>query len=365
MNTVLVTSTGESTGKTAITLALGLLAKERGLDVGYMKPKGTRLQSSTGKTLDEDPMLARELLDIDAEMHQLEPVVYSPTFIQGAIRGKENNKELSEVISHHFDDLSVDKDLMLVEGGGSYRTGGIVDLTDADIASLFDAKVLLVAEYGHPSDLDDLVAAVEDIGADRLVGVVFNRVGDSVYDELETEVAPFLDARGVPVLGVVPTEKDLAGVTVQELADELGADLATDAPTDAFVERFLVGAMGGDAALRYFRRTKDAAVITGGDRANIQRAALEAPGVKCLILTGGHRPVGAVIGKAEEKGVPVLLVNGDTLSVTDRAEDIVSTGRTRDERTVERMRDLLFEHADVDALIGGIEPSGDAGNDDE
>ncbi len=88
MNTVLVTSTGESTGKTAITLALGVLATERGLDVGYMKPKGTRLQSSTGKTLDEDPMLARELLDIDAEMHQLEPVVYSPTFIQGAVRGR-------------------------------------------------------------------------------------------------------------------------------------------------------------------------------------------------------------------------------------------------------------------------------------
>lgn len=95
MNTVLVTSTGESTGKTAITLALGVLATERGLDVGYMKPKGTRLQSSTGKTLDEDPMLARELLDIDAEMHQLEPVVYSPTFIQGAVRGKENAEELS------------------------------------------------------------------------------------------------------------------------------------------------------------------------------------------------------------------------------------------------------------------------------
>ncbi|MFC7204136.1 phosphotransacetylase family protein [Haloferax namakaokahaiae] len=359
MNSVLVTSTGESTGKTAIALALGLLAQERGLDVGYMKPKGTRLQSSTGKTLDEDPMLARELLGLDAEMHQLEPVVYSPTFIQGAIRGRESNEELSEVITHHFDDLAEDKDLMLVEGGGSYRTGGIVGLTDGDVAELLGSDVLLVADYEDSSDLDDVVAAVEDIGSDRLVGVVFNRVSDAKYDELETEVAPFLEARGVPVIGVLPTEKDLAGVTVADLANELGAELATDAPTDAFVERFLVGAMGGDAALRYFRRTKNAAVITGGDRANIQRAALEAPGVKCLILTGGHRPVGAVIGKAEEKRVPVLLVNGDTLSVTDRAEDIVSSGRTRDERTVQRMRDLLFEHTDIDAIIGGISPSED------
>ena len=54
MNTLLVTSTHESTGKTAITLALGLLAKDRGQSVGYMKPKGTRLQSNVGKTLDQD-----------------------------------------------------------------------------------------------------------------------------------------------------------------------------------------------------------------------------------------------------------------------------------------------------------------------
>ena len=67
MNTLLVTSTHESTGKTAVTLALGLLARERGQSVGYMKPKGTRLQSNVGKTLDQDPMLAREILDLDAE----------------------------------------------------------------------------------------------------------------------------------------------------------------------------------------------------------------------------------------------------------------------------------------------------------
>ena len=86
--TILVTATEESTGKTAVALALARLAQERGLSVGYMKPKGTRLQSNVGKTLDQDPMLARELLGLDAEMHELEPVVYSPTFIEGAIRGR-------------------------------------------------------------------------------------------------------------------------------------------------------------------------------------------------------------------------------------------------------------------------------------
>jgi hypothetical protein len=350
--TLLVTSTGESTGKTAITLALGLLAKDRGHDVGYMKPKGTRLQSNVGKTLDRDPMLARDLLDLDAEMHQMEPIVYSPTFVQGAIRGQEDPDELADNVREQFDALSEDKDVMLVEGGGHHSIGGIVDLTDAQVAELLDAGVLLVADYTEPSDLDDVLAAADDIGS-RLQGVLFNRVADSAYDDLENDVVPFLESRGVPVVGVVPRVQELAGVTVADLASELGAEVVNDAPTDAFVERFLVGAMGGDEALRYFRRTKDAAVITGGDRAEIHTAALEAPGVKCLLLTGAHRPPGAIIGKAEQKGVPVLMVSGDTLTVVERCEDIVHSGRTRDTETVERMRTLLFEHADIDALVSG------------
>jgi len=110
--------------------------------------------------------------------------------------------------------------------------------------------------------------------------------------------------------------------------------------------------MGGDAALRYFRRARDAVVVTGGDRSDVQTAAIEAPGVRALVLTGGHRPSGAVLGRAEEAGLPVLSVSGDTLSTVERAESVVREGRTRDERTVETVRGLLTDHADVDALLG-------------
>ncbi|NHN58758.1 MULTISPECIES: phosphotransacetylase family protein [Halorussus] len=357
MRTILVTATEESTGKTAVALALAELAAERGLSVGYMKPKGTRLQSNVGKTLDEDPMLAREVLGLDAEMHNLEPIVYSPTFIEQAIRGREDPDELREQVRESFDSLAEGKDLMVVEGGGKLTTGGIVDLTDPEVADLLDAEVLLLSKYARAGDVDDVLAAVDDVG-DRLLGVLFNAVQDGNFDGLETEVVPFLEGRGVPVLGVLPREQQLAGVTVDDLAAELSAEQLNDAPGDAFVERFLVGAMSGDSALRHLRRTKDAALVTGGDRPDLQRVALEAPGVKCLILTGGFRPPGAVVGAAEEKGVPVLLVQSDTLTTIERAEDVVRSGRTRDAETVAVMGDLLHDHADVEAIVGDREQNG-------
>ncbi|EMA61364.1 phosphotransacetylase family protein [Halorubrum lipolyticum] len=348
--TTLVTATGEGAGKTAITVALARLAADRDRSVGYMKPKGTRLQSNVGKTLDQDPMLAREVLGLDAEMHQMEPVVYSPTFVEGAIRGTEDAGALSDRIREEYEELAADRDQMFIEGGGSWTTGGVVDLTDVDVAELLGARVVLVAGYESPNDLDDVLAAADAFG-DRLAGVVFNKVSDDAFESLDQDGIPFLESKGITVFGAIPTEKELAGVTVGELADEIGAELLTDAPTDGFVERFLVGAMGGDEALRYFRRARDAAVITGGDRADVQTAALEASGVACLVLTGGHRPSGAVLGKAADAGKPVLAVNTDTVTTIDRAEGVVRGGRTRDARTVERMAELLGAHVDVDALI--------------
>mgnify|MGYP000300740754 FL=1 len=351
MTTLLVTATGESTGKTAVAVALGRQAQARGHSVGYMKPKGTRLQSQVGKTLDRDPMLARELLDTDDEMHEMEPIVYSPTFVRSAMEGRERSDELRERVREGFEAVSAGRDLTVVEGGGDLTTGGVVDLTDPDVADLLDADVVLIAEYGTPADVDRVLAAARQVG-DRLTGVLFNRVADAAYDEVETLVAPFLEERGIPVLGVLPREAELAGVTVGDLASELGAELLTDVPTDGVVERFLVGAMSGESALRFFRRTKDAAVVTGGDRTDIHTAALEAPGIRCLVLTGGRRPPATVLGTAAEKGVPILLCAGDTLTTLERAEGVVHGGRTRDEHTVEVMGDLLTDHADVDALLG-------------
>jgi len=350
-DTLLVTSTEEGIGKTAITIALAKAAQEAGNDVGYMKPKGTRLQSAVGKTRDEDPMLARELLDFDAEMHEMEPIVYSPTFVKEAVRGREDPDELRERVVENFEGLSADRDTMLVEGSDRLETGGIVDLTDADIAEAIEARVLLVCGSNDPSDADEVLAAADQLG-DRLAGVLFNGVTESAMDELDDDVIPFLEGRDVSVFGALPRVQDLAGITVGDLARSLGADVLTsEAATDVHVERFTVGAMGGNKALDQFRRTRDAVMVSGGDRSEVQTAALEASGIKALLLTGGFRPASAVLGRAEKENVPILLVQSDTRTTIDRVEDVLHSGRTRDAATITRMQELLGDGVDVHSLL--------------
>jgi len=349
--TVLVTSLEESTGKTAVALALGAAAQARDERVGYMKPKGTRLQSAVGKTLDEDPMLAREVLGLDSAMHEMEPIVYSPTFVQEAIRGRESPEALREQVEESFEALSADADRMIVEGGGSLTTGGIVELTDADVAELLDATVVLVAGFEDASDLDDVLAAADVLG-DRLGGVLFNDVPDAAFDSLATDAVPFLEGRGIRVYGTLPRDEELAGVTVAEVADEMGAEILTsDVPTDGRIRRFVVGAMSAGEALGQLRRVREAALITGGDRTDVQTAALEASGIECLLLTGGFRPPDTVLGRAASAEVPVLLVRTDTATTLDRTDAVMNAGKTRDGRTIERMSRLLEDYADIDAIL--------------
>ncbi len=351
MTTILVTSTTGGTGKTAITVALGKLAQQRDASVGYMKPKGTNLESAVGKTRDEDPMLARELLGLDAEMHELEPVVYSPTFVQEAIRGRTDPEALAADIESNFATLSEDVDLMLLEGADLHWTGGTVGLTDPDIAELLDAEVLLVSDYSEAGDVDEVLAARETYG-DRLAGVLFNDVSPDRYDELADDAMPFLDGEGVHSVGAVPHDEQLGGVTVTELADGIGAELLTpELQTNSRIERFLIGAGGSAMARKQLRRTRNAAVITGGDRSDIQTAAVQAGGTGCLVLTGGYRPSSAVIGTATDQGVPVLLVQSDTRTTIDRTESVLGAGRTRSPETVDRMATLLAESISIESVL--------------
>ena len=350
MKTIAFTAIDEGTGKTAITVGSGLLAQRRGLDVGYMKPKGTRLESHVGKVRDRDPLLAAEVFGLEADIADLEPIVYSPTFVQNAVRGKEDPARLAERVTDAFETLSSDHDLMVIEGAGPLETGAIVSLTDPDIAELLDAEAVIIAEFDRLEDLDGIVRAADMFG-DRLLGIIFNRVEDHAATVLEQDGIPFLEERGYRVLGVVHHDRELAGVTVEELAEQLGATALTDVGKDAFVDRFLVGAMGAGEAYRHFRRTRNAAVVTGGDRPEIHTAAIEASGISCLVVTGTTRPPRKILSRAEQNNLAVLMLNTDTLTAVERAEEVVRGGRVQDPETVESMAEHLKRQVDVDRLL--------------
>jgi BioD-like phosphotransacetylase family protein len=116
------------------------------------------------------------------------------------------------------------------------------------------------------------------------------------------------------------------------------------------VESFMVGAMGQEKALRFFRRKAHKAVITGGDRSDVQLAALETS-TKAIILTGNLPPSSLVIARADQLGVPMILVDMDTLTAVERMEALMGHVRLHGPDKADRIRGIFAEGVRTDELL--------------
>jgi len=98
-------------------------------------------------------------------------------------------------------------------------------------------------------------------------------------------------------------------------------------------------------------RTKPGkAVITGGDRADIQLAALETS-TKCLILTGGLYTNDVVLGRAVSKGVPVVSVSRDTFSTIEAIEGLIGRTGISEKEKINRAYSLFEDCFDMEGFL--------------
>lgn len=348
MITAYVVSSEPFSGKTLTCLALGTRWRRRDLSVGYMKPLGSLSTVVDGEVTDDDAIFVATQLGCGAPPSQLCPVM------MGSELCHEDPAALQGRVKEAFSSVSKGRDLMLLGGLGSvFSRGSSCGLSAASIAELLEAKVVLVTRADSFLAVDSVTAAADLLGK-RLAGVILNRVRDTERKDIESEVLPCLARRGLPVLGTLPDDPLLSSVSVEEIAKATGGEFLTgEEGADGLVEDFVVGAMGVDSALRYFRKTTRKCVITGGDRTDVQFAALETP-TKCLILTGHLQPSHRVLARADELRVPVILVKDDTLTTIGTIEQMLGKQRVREHAKIDHALAMFERNLALDKLDAAL-----------
>jgi BioD-like phosphotransacetylase family protein len=187
---------------------------------------------------------------------------------------------------------------------------------------------------------------------------VFNRVAPSEVPFVREVVRPYFEAGGIRVYGVLPVDPVMQSISVRALADGLRASVESGSDRlETMIERFCVGAMDVEGALRVFRRIPRKAVFTGGMRADIQLAALETD-TRCLVLTGGVPPDERIRTRAAELGVPVLVVKEDTMTAVERFEQLLGRLRIREREKIERGVSLVRDRVDAGAVLAALKSGG-------
>jgi BioD-like phosphotransacetylase family protein len=286
---------------------------------------------------------------LEAEPWDLSPVVLTPEFLADYLSG-EGETDLIEKVLDACDKAARGRDVLLLEGGGSLREGYVVGLPTPEVAAKVGSDVIVVVKYRDNVRLmDDSLTAHFRLG-EAMSGVIINRVPADARDFVEQKARPFLEKKGVAVFGALPELRGLAALTVGEIIEVLKAKVLTKVTdTEALIENLTVGAMTAEAALKRFRKQRNKAVITGGDRTDIQLAALETS-TSCLVLTGNLQPSPLIVKQADELNVPLLLVGMNTMETVETIERIFGKTRLGHESKLDQFQELLLQNVDMNRL---------------
>jgi uncharacterized protein len=353
MKSLYITSVENYSGKTAACLALGRRFIADGYQVGYIKPLSLQPWRIGSKIADEDAAFVSEVLNLDDLSYDLSPVVVSKGFLIDHLSGKKET-DLMEKVKAASQKAGKGKDILLLEGGGSLREGHAVNLPTPLVARSLSSHVLVVVKYrSEVRVLDDTLSAQSRL-EDLMIGAIINRVPDDARDFVDQLAIPYLEKRGVPIYGQLPHVPTLAALSVRELIEHLNARVLTErASLDGMVESLTVGAMTAEVALHRFREYPNKAVITGGDRTDIQLAALETS-TTCLILTGNLHPSPMVIRQAEEFEVAVLMVPTNTMETIEAIDRVFGKSRLGLPAKLEKFEQLFSKHVDLDRLYQAL-----------
>jgi uncharacterized protein len=348
---LLIGSTTAYSGKSATVLGIAHQLKHQGLDISYGKPLGDAMKVD-GKEADVD--LIAQVLGLPVD--RIHPTLL---YLDQETINKRLGGEDSQDYQANLRQYVGSGDLALLEAPATFGEGNLFDLCLRQIVEVLDGSVLLVARF-HPQDLvDSLLAGKRELG-DRLAGVLINDIPQDELDLAETKIRPYLERQGIPVLGMMPRSSILRSVSVRQLVQQLQAEvLCRGDRLDLMVESLTIGAMNVNSALKYFRKGTNMAVVTGGDRSDIQLAALETS-TNCLILTGQIAPQPFILSRAEDLEIPILSVDLDTLSTVEIIDHAFGHVRLYEPIKINCIQQLMVEHFDIDRLMNHlkIEPKG-------
>jgi BioD-like phosphotransacetylase family protein len=324
----------ERVGKTLLSIGMMQKLQQEGKKVAYFKPIGIPKAAFSLKADRDVGFIQNTVFRTSLPYDIISPVSIPDCYYVDLIDAKKKENNL-QIINNSFNELSKNYDFMIIEGAPSIKKFIRVGLDDVTIAqSLGINELVFIETESSDKCIDNLFFSKKyfEFRNIKIKGVIFNNIDYDYKARIKELEDNHIKRYGIPIIGIIEQSIELHSPRVIEIQEGIGGELLNDAASDNLdnrVETTLIGAMNAQAALKYLRQAKRAAVITGGDRTDLALAALN-ENVTTLILTGFIRPDAAVINAANEKKIPIILSPSDTYT-TLRNIDRLKPGIQEDE----------------------------------
>lgn len=139
-----ITGTDTGVGKTWVGAGLTALFKERGFDIGVMKPVESGCRRENGRLIPEDATLLKQMARSQDELDIINPYALEYALAPALAAEREGVEIRIEVIKGAYDLLTSRHDVMIVEGAGGLLAPLFGDYFMADLAKEWGLPLLIV-----------------------------------------------------------------------------------------------------------------------------------------------------------------------------------------------------------------------------
>src|SRR5215470_10529083 len=221
---VFIAATRQNDGKTTASLGLIAALQQHFPRVGYIKPVGQRFVEIEEQKIDEDTVLMDSVYQLNCPLVDMSPIAVEPDFTRKYLQAA-NNEALVRTIKDSFDRVAWEKDFVLCEGSGHAGVGSVFDLSNAQVARILGAKVIIVTQGGIGKPIDEVSVnqALFNKEGVEIIGVIINKVRGDKIDYVSDFARRGFRRKGLELIGVVPHEPVLSNPTLELIREELDA----------------------------------------------------------------------------------------------------------------------------------------------
>ena len=242
---IFIAATGQNCGKTTTSIGLMHLAQKKYGRVGFIKPIGPKPATFHRHTVDKDAALMAQVFGLEKDLRWMSPVIVHPDTTRQMIDGAISQDQLQERILQAYAELEKRCDFIIIEGSGHPGVGSIFKLSNARVAKMLDAPVLMVTGGGLGNVVDMVcmsLALFEKEGVE-VRAVLSNKLIPEKRDRTLDYLQRALADEHLTVIGGVDYNPILANPTLSRLSKLLGLPLhGNRRDQDRIIHKVQIGA---------------------------------------------------------------------------------------------------------------------------
>jgi dethiobiotin synthase len=363
---IFIAATGRNAGKTSVSIGLISFLVSKGYRVGYMKPLAQRHVKSGSRTVAEDALLMKKVFGLGGNLEDMGPFLMETNQTTKYVQGKAKSPEAR--ILRAYRQIERENDVIVIEGTGHAGVGSVFDLSNADVARLLNAPVVIVGEGGIGSTIDSLAlnhAFFLSHGC-SVLGVIVNKVRPDKYDRVSQLLRMASATRSdLRILGFIPHQSVLSAPTLSVVKDELQLQVLNGDGADSKsawneqIENVVVATMEPHEVMESVASSQEKTlIITSSDRSDILLGALalyhsRVQNFVGLVLSGGP-PARIIMDFIRGTGLPVLVADQGIYKLASLIHGLTVKTTAEDKGKIEILTGLFMSHVAAEELCKSI-----------